>query len=50
MLDRGKFARSLDEWKTLWGGILQPVVIQEYPLGSLGLTLWNMVYIKARRA
>jgi hypothetical protein len=48
MLDRGKFARSLDE--TLWGGILQPVVIQEYPLGSLGLTLWNMVYIKARRA
>jgi SAM-dependent methyltransferase len=46
--DRGKFARSEDEWQSIFGKIFEPVVVEFYPLTGLGTTLWNMVYFKGR--
>ena len=48
-LDRGDHARPLDEWRALIDEALEPVVIEPYVVTGLGLRLWNMVYIKARR-
>jgi hypothetical protein len=46
--DRGKFARSEDEWQSIFCSIFEPVVLELYPLTGLGTTLWNMVYFKGR--
>ena len=46
--DRGKFARPLQEWRDLFEQSLDVVQFEPYPLGTLGLTLWNMVYCKGR--
>jgi trans-aconitate methyltransferase len=46
--DRGKFARSEDEWQSIFCSIFEPVVLEFYPLTGLGTTLWNMVYFKGR--
>jgi len=46
--DRGKFARSLKEWRKLFEGLFEPVVFEPYRLTVLGATLWNMVYFKGR--
>jgi SAM-dependent methyltransferase len=46
--DRGKFARSLEEWHTICGELFEPVVFEPYPLTGVGTTLWNMVYFKGR--
>jgi len=46
--DRGKFARPLDEWREIFGGIFEPVIFEPYPLCGMGATLWNMVYFKGR--
>jgi SAM-dependent methyltransferase len=48
-LDRGRFARTLDSWKAIFQEHFDPVVLEPYPLGIFGLTLWNMVYFKGRR-
>jgi SAM-dependent methyltransferase len=47
--DRGAFARPLTEWQTIFTETFAPVVVEPYRLGSLGVTLWNMVYFKGRR-
>lgn len=47
--DRGGFARRLEAWRTIFGEHFEPVLFEPYPLGVLGLTLWNMVYFKGRR-
>jgi 2-polyprenyl-3-methyl-5-hydroxy-6-metoxy-1,4-benzoquinol methylase len=46
--DRGKYVRSLAEWRTLFEQHLDVVVFEPYPVGVLGTTLWNMVYCKGR--
>ena len=46
--DRGKFARPPEEWQSLFEGLFEPVVYQQYPLTGMGVTLWNMVYCKGR--
>jgi SAM-dependent methyltransferase len=46
--DRGKFARPLEEWQSLFEGLFEPVVYEQYPLTGMGITLWNMVYCKGR--
>jgi SAM-dependent methyltransferase len=46
--DRGKFARSEDEWQSIFGEIFEPLVVEFYPVNGLGTTLWNMVYFKGR--
>lgn len=47
-LDRGAFARPLEDWRTLFSAHFEPVVFEPYPLGALGVTLWEMVYFKGR--
>lgn len=47
--DRGDYPRSLDEWRQIFGEAFEPVVVEPYPLGLLGVTLWSMVYFKGRR-
>ncbi len=46
--DRGDFARPGEEWRTIFTGIFEPVVIEFYPLTLMGVTLWNMIYFKGR--
>jgi trans-aconitate methyltransferase len=46
--DRGKFARPLMEWQTIFEEHLEIVVFEPYPLRVMGATLWNMVYCKGR--
>jgi SAM-dependent methyltransferase len=45
-LDRGRFARPLAEWRTLFETHLEPVVIEPYELGG---GLWSMVYFQGKR-
>jgi SAM-dependent methyltransferase len=47
--DRGKFARPLVEWESLFGEYFEPVVFEPYTLTGMGATLWNMVYFKGKR-
>jgi SAM-dependent methyltransferase len=46
--DRGKFARPLPEWQTIFDELFEPVVFEPYRLTGAGVTLWNMVYFKGR--
>jgi trans-aconitate methyltransferase len=46
--DRGKFARSSEEWQRLFEPLFDPVVYEHYPLTGMGTTLWNMVYYKGK--
>jgi SAM-dependent methyltransferase len=47
-MDRGKFPRPLEEWRDLFEQSLDVVQFEPYPLGTMGLTLWDMIYCKAR--
>lgn len=47
--DRGRHARTPEHWESIVTGHLEPVVFHPYPLAALGVTLWEMVYLKARR-
>lgn len=46
--DRGNYPRPLEEWRELFADELDVVEFEPYPLRGGGLTLWNMVYCKAR--
>jgi SAM-dependent methyltransferase len=46
--DRGDYPRPLSEWERLFNEQFEPVVLEPYPLGLRGVTLWNMVYFKGR--
>jgi SAM-dependent methyltransferase len=47
--DRGDYPRPLVDWQELFGQHFEPTLVEPYPLGAFGLTLWNMVYFKGRR-
>ena len=47
-LDRGDYPRPLGEWEELFAQHFEPVVVEPYPVGAFGVTLWNMVYFKGR--
>jgi SAM-dependent methyltransferase len=47
-LDVGEYARPLDAWRALFTAHFEPVVFEPYPLGALGVTLWQMVYFKGK--
>jgi len=44
--DRGKFVRSLEEWKSILTKLFNPVVCEPYLLKAAGVTLWQMLYFK----
>lgn len=44
--DRGKFARPVEEWKTIFSEFFKTEVFEPYPLRGGGTALWNMVYFK----
>lgn len=44
--DRGDFPRSLERWRDIFSSVFTPVEFEPYPLGSLGMRLWQMVYFK----
>lgn len=46
--DRGKFARRLEEWRTLFGSIFDIHVFEPYAVPVFGVTISDMVYCKAR--
>ena len=46
--DRGEYPRPLEEWRELFSSAFEPVVFEPYPLGTAGMTLWNMIYFKGR--
>lgn len=48
--DRGDFPRPLEAWREMFSSVFDQVVFQPYPLGSFGLTLWQMVYFKGKPA
>lgn len=47
--DRGDHPRPLEEWRALFEEAFAPVRFEPYPLGMLGITLWNMVYFEGGR-
>jgi SAM-dependent methyltransferase len=46
--DRGRHARPLDAWRTLFERALEVETFQPYPLTLFGVPLWNMVYCRGR--
>jgi len=46
--DRGKFARSQQDWSTTFSKLFEPVVFEPYRLTGAGATLWNMLYFKGK--
>jgi trans-aconitate methyltransferase len=44
-LDRGRFARSFDEWMRLFAESLQEHHAEQYSVGIPGIPLWRMVYL-----
>jgi SAM-dependent methyltransferase len=47
-LDRGKYARPLEEWHRLLTKVFVPELVEPYVLTGLGVPLWQMVYFKGR--
>jgi SAM-dependent methyltransferase len=47
--DRGEYARRRAAWEALFLAHFDSVIMEPYPLGALGTTLWNMLYFKGRR-
>ena len=45
-LDRGRYPRSIDEWRALLGARFSPTVVEPYMLGGC---LWSMVYFQGTR-
>jgi SAM-dependent methyltransferase len=46
--DRGKYARPLSEWKTIFGESFSVEVFEPFTLRRLDFALWQLVYFKGR--
>jgi len=44
--DRGKFVRSLEDWRKLFEEHMTVSLFEPYRISLAGVTLWNMVYCK----
>lgn len=47
-LDRGRFARPIAGWRALFERAIHVETLEQYPLGFLGIPLWQMVYCAGR--
>ena len=45
-LDRGEFPRSLDHWRSLFGGPMELQVVEPFRVGLFGSRMWDMVYVQ----
>ena len=46
--DRGAYSRSEAGWEELVRGFFELVVVEPFVLRFAGVSLWNMIYVKAR--
>jgi trans-aconitate methyltransferase len=46
--DRGDYPRRFEDWRNMFAQHLDLVVCEPYKLGTLGISLWNMIYCKGR--
>ena len=46
--DRGKYARTVERWKEIFAAVFERIVVEPYPVGGFGTTMWNMLYFKGR--
>lgn len=46
-LDRGEHPRPRERWLELLGERLEPLEVEPYAVGALGLPLWHMLYVRA---
>jgi len=44
--DRGRYARPLETWRQMFASMFDPTIVEPYTLGLLGITLWEMVYLR----
>jgi SAM-dependent methyltransferase len=44
--DRGRFPRSSEEWRSIFCGIFNPVVLQPFSLTIGGVEFWSLIYFK----
>lgn len=44
-LDRGRFARPMDDWRRLFSAAFEPLVVEPYMFGG---RLWSMLYFQGR--
>ncbi|MGH8545036.1 MAG: class I SAM-dependent methyltransferase [Gammaproteobacteria bacterium] len=49
LLDRGDFARTLEDWREILEQHFECSLFQPYPLTVLGFTFWNMVYFRGAK-
>lgn len=48
-LDRGKYARPLEDWRALFAAQFETELFEPYALTLMGTPLWHMIYFKGRR-
>ncbi len=46
--DRGKFCRSVEEWRGNFTEFFDPVVFERFAVRLLGVACWELVYFKGR--
>ena len=46
--DRGRYARPLDAWRTMFESTFEPVVFEPFRIGLRPLLVWELVYFKGR--
>jgi SAM-dependent methyltransferase len=46
--DRGDYPRTVENWEQLLSRHFEPVVQKQWPVGLLGVELWQMLYFKGR--
>lgn len=45
-LDRGDYPRSLDHWRSLFGGLMDVKIVEPFRVGLFGTRMWDMVYVQ----
>ena len=45
-MDRGAYARSIEEWREIFEESFKTTVVHPFSLNVSRVTLWNMVYFK----
>ena len=49
LADRGRHARPLEAWRTMFEATFEPAVFEPFRIGLRPLLVWELVYFKGRR-